>query len=99
MHGMPPLKMYAYLYRIIKTIFMRFFLTYMYSGPPIWGGGGKMAEMGGGGQNGREGKGPGTSPSGWAGAMKGKNVWNIGKPPAPNSVPYVPQYIDGRPAM
>ena len=32
-------------------------------------------------------------------AMKAKNVWNIGKPPAPNSVPYVPQHIDGRPAM
>ena len=32
-------------------------------------------------------------------AMKGKNVWSIGKPPAPNSVPYVPQHIDGRPAM
>ena len=32
-------------------------------------------------------------------AMRGKNVWNIGKPPAPNSVPYVPQHIDGRPAM
>ena len=31
--------------------------------------------------------------------MKGKNVWNIGKPPAPNSVPYVPQHIDGRPAL
>ena len=24
-------------------------------------------------------------------AMRGKNVWNIGKPPAPNSVPYDPQ--------
>ena len=32
-------------------------------------------------------------------AMRGKNVWNIGKPPAPNSVPYVPKHIDGRPAM
>ena len=32
-------------------------------------------------------------------ARRGKNVWNIGKPPAPNSVPYVPQHIDGRPAM
>ena len=32
-------------------------------------------------------------------AMRGKNVWNIGKPPAPNSVPYVPQHIDGIPAM
>ena len=32
-------------------------------------------------------------------AMKGKNVLTIGKPPAPNSVPYVPQHIDGRPAM
>ena len=32
-------------------------------------------------------------------AMRGKNVWIIGKPPAPNSVPYVPQHIDGRPAM
>ena len=32
-------------------------------------------------------------------AMRGKNVWNIGKPPAPNSVPYDPQHIDGRPAM
>ena len=32
-------------------------------------------------------------------ARRGKNVWNIGKPPAPNSVPYVPQHIDRRPAM
>ena len=32
-------------------------------------------------------------------AMKGKNVRSIGKPPAPNSVPYVPQHIDGRPAI
>ena len=32
-------------------------------------------------------------------AKGGKNVWNIGKPPAPNSVPYVPQHIDGRRAM
>ena len=32
-------------------------------------------------------------------AMKGTNVWNIGKPAANNSVPYVPQHIDGRPAM
>ena len=32
-------------------------------------------------------------------SMRGKNVWKIGKPPAPNSVPYVPQHIDGRPAM
>ena len=33
-------------------------------------------------------------------AAKGvKNVWNIGNPPALNSVPYVPQHIDGRPAM
>ena len=32
-------------------------------------------------------------------AMKGKNVWNIGKPPAPNSGPYAPQHTDGRPAM
>ena len=32
-------------------------------------------------------------------ARRGKHVWSIGKPPAPNSVPYVPQYIDGRPAM
>ena len=32
-------------------------------------------------------------------ARKGEHVWSIGKPPAPNSVPYVPQHIDGRPAM
>ena len=32
-------------------------------------------------------------------ARRGKNVLIIGKPPAPNSVPYVPQHIDGRPAM
>ena len=31
--------------------------------------------------------------------MKGKKITSIGKPPAPNSVPYVPQHIDGRPAM
>ena len=32
-------------------------------------------------------------------AMKGKIVWNIRKPPAPNSVLYGPQHIDGRPVM
>ena len=32
-------------------------------------------------------------------ALKGTNVWNIGKPAAPNSVPYVPQHIDGRPVL
>ena len=32
-------------------------------------------------------------------ARRGKNVWIIGKPPASYSVPYVPQHIDGRPAM
>ena len=32
-------------------------------------------------------------------AIKGKNVWNIGKPSAPNPVPYFPQHIDKRPAM
>ena len=32
-------------------------------------------------------------------ARKCENVWSIGEPPAPNSVPYVPQHIDGRPAM
>ena len=32
-------------------------------------------------------------------AKSGKNVWNIGKPPAPNSVPYYPQHIVERPAM
>ena len=31
-------------------------------------------------------------------ARRGKHVWIIEKPPAPNSVPY-PQYIDARPAM
>ena len=32
-------------------------------------------------------------------ATRVKNVWSIGKPPAPNSVLYVSQQIDGRPAM
>ena len=27
-------------------------------------------------------------------ARRGKNVWSIGKPPAPYSVHYVPQHID-----
>ena len=27
-------------------------------------------------------------------ARRGKNVWSMGKPRAPNSVSYVPQYID-----
>ena len=47
-----------------------------------------------------------TTPCGWAvagsnpGRSKGvKNVRNIGKPPAPNSVPYVSQHIDGRTVM
>ena len=31
-------------------------------------------------------------------AKGGKNVWSIGKPSAPTSVPYVPQLIDGRTA-
>ena len=29
--------------------------------------------------------------------LEGNHVWNTGKPPGPNSLPYVPQYIDGRP--
>ena len=44
-----------------------------------------------------------TTPSGWAVAgsnpgssKEGYNVWSIGKRPAPNSVPYVPQHIDGK---
>ena len=32
-------------------------------------------------------------------ARRGQNFWIIGKPPAPNSVSYEPQHIDGRPAM
>ena len=32
-------------------------------------------------------------------AMKVKNIWSIGEPLAPNSVPYVPQHIRGRLAM
>ena len=27
-------------------------------------------------------------------AMKGKNGWSIGKPPAPDSLSYFPQHID-----